>query len=278
MEKIVLVFMCIVLFFSLCSCKEKDIKNNTKNNTESNAASLTVSGETQSIVKQEEPKKEQEDVLPYEWKEIEGGIEITKYLGNEKAIVVPEIIENKKVVSVGNAFSGNVMIEKLILPKSCETVNVKNCDNLKYLDYPGYKTFGTFTLKTLPFSSFPKSLETLILSGATGSVDFGYLAFNNWGGLTNLKYLDLSSASAIYGNGGVYRWMSLPFELNIPQMKYYLASSDDCSYSGGVFDSGSLDPTYQRETAEITTDNFSAVMCEVLGAENVKVNGNLCTK
>lgn len=57
-----------------------------------------------------------------EWSSIDGGIQITNYTGTEKIVHVPAVIEGKKFVSIGSAFSGNVYIEELWLPKSVKNV------------------------------------------------------------------------------------------------------------------------------------------------------------
>lgn len=90
----------------------------------------------------------------FEYEEINGGIRITKYLGSDKKVVVPSIIENKKVIEITDTvFSGNIIMQELSLPENISKVYssyLNNCDSLKKL-----------TLMGKSYIELPDSLDSL---------------------------------------------------------------------------------------------------------------------
>lgn len=99
----------------------------------------------------------------FEYEEINGGIKITKYIGNDKKVVVPSTIENKKVIQITDTvFSGNVVLEELTLPEEIGNLSssfFSGCDSLKELTFlgntsidSGYSYLPTPSLETLNFA------------------------------------------------------------------------------------------------------------------------------
>lgn len=100
----------------------------------------------------------------FEYEEVSGGLKITKYVGKSNVVVIPSVIEDKKVVSMSSsAFSGNVKLKEITLPDTFTTVSFgyfENCEALEKIVYTGsvsdvYDVYSTI-YDTL--SSF-KSLE-----------------------------------------------------------------------------------------------------------------------
>lgn len=108
-------------------------------------AQTVMSGEEQS------PKEwaEAESDSLYEYEETPRGLKILKFADfDEQVIVIPNIIEGKKVVAVGNhAFKGCVGIEKVIISEGIETLGngvFLNCRGLKEAVLPStLKRIGT---------------------------------------------------------------------------------------------------------------------------------------
>lgn len=145
MKKYVSILLALIMMLSLCACGEK------------------------------EPAKE------YEWQEISGGIEITKYLGDSTKVVVPATLDGKLVVSVSTAFSGNVSLEELELPEMVTKADLTNCTGLKRLTAYGDITLNMEGCGALEYRCTPNSD-----SGMHG------------GGFTSLRELDLSNKGTMY--------------------------------------------------------------------------------
>lgn len=103
--------------------------------------------ETQVFVDRKKPSSEKEwvpcesDSL-YEFEETSRGLKILKYVDfDEPVVVIPNIIEGKKVIAVGNyAFKGCVGIEKIIISEGIEILGngaFLNCKGLKEAVLPG---------------------------------------------------------------------------------------------------------------------------------------------
>lgn len=103
--------------------------------------------ETQVCVDRQKPSAQKEwtpcesDSL-YEFEETSRGLRILKYVDfDEPVVVIPNIIEGKKVIAVGNyAFKGCVGIEKIIISEGIEILGngaFLNCKGLKEAVLPG---------------------------------------------------------------------------------------------------------------------------------------------
>ena len=78
----------------------------------------------------------------YEYEETSRGLRILKYVDfDEPVVVIPNMIEGKKVIAVGNyAFKGCVGIEKIIISEGIEILGngaFLNCRGLKEVSLPG---------------------------------------------------------------------------------------------------------------------------------------------
>jgi len=47
------------------------------------------------------------DASKFEYEEVEGGISITDYTGDDEIVVIPEIIDGQKVVEIGSSAFAN---------------------------------------------------------------------------------------------------------------------------------------------------------------------------
>ncbi len=96
--------------------------------------------------------KEWEEVVSdslYEFEETSWGIKILRFADfDENVVVIPNVIEGKKVIAIGNhAFKGCVGIEKIIISEGIEILGngvFLNCKGLKEVVLPGtLKCIGT---------------------------------------------------------------------------------------------------------------------------------------
>lgn len=101
--------------------------------------SIPADGQTASARKEWMPCES--DSL-YEYEETSRGLRILKYVDfDEPVVVIPNVIEGKKVIAVGNyAFKGCVGIEKIIISEGIEILGngaFLNCRGLKEVSLPG---------------------------------------------------------------------------------------------------------------------------------------------
>lgn len=88
------------------------------------------------------------------------GVEILKYLGDDKTVVIPEQIEGKKVLSIASGAFSDEAIERAVIPRT--VVNIEKeafsgCENL-------YEVVLFDSVATVYDESFNKSLKTVVLN------------------------------------------------------------------------------------------------------------------
>ena len=96
------------------------------------------------------------------------GIFITKYIGSDKKVTIPDAIDGKKVIEIGErAFSNNKNIEEISMPNGvvriCEMAfsdctNLKSVNLSKSLKYIDDSAFADTAMKKI---KFPKKLITI---------------------------------------------------------------------------------------------------------------------
>ncbi len=143
MKQILSLILALVMCLSLCACQVN-----------------ISSGE-----------KVENDPKDFEYEEVNGGLKITKYTGKSNVVVIPSVIDNKKVVDVDNAvFSGNVSLKEVTLPESISYISFElfeNCEALEKITYLGSITrINDVSSSALDnyLSSMP-SLRTLEVNG-----------------------------------------------------------------------------------------------------------------
>ncbi|MBQ7779607.1 MAG: hypothetical protein IJ404_03845 [Clostridia bacterium] len=98
------------------------------------------------------PAPNTSETLEWEYEEGERGIILTKYLGNDKKIVMPSVIGNKVVTQITpSLFAGNIVVEEIVFSENLYGYPVakndgnhctlgedcfKYCKNLKTLTIP----------------------------------------------------------------------------------------------------------------------------------------------
>lgn len=262
MKKYLSVLLALFLMLSLCACGGK----NSGKGKQEKAASVAP-----------------EDL--YEWQEISGGVEITKYLGSETKIVVPSVLANKAVVSVGTAFSGNVTLKDLELPDTVTKADLTNCKELKRLVVDGnIKYVGTASISgirltgctALEYIKLSKATEVYLDQEQLRSVrELVLPSLKSAIGLPqSLEKLDVSGAQTIHR-------MQLPNlkEVTIGKdVQWYIYNVNDEGTETGIYSVCKEKPGDYYDGArvysrEITEENKARVYCELFGNDEIIVNG-----
>lgn len=255
MKKFISFFMILVMTCSFFACNATDESGNKDDKTMS-----------------DEKTVDEVKLSDFEWENTDGGIAITKYLGNSESITVPEIIENKLVVSVEDTFDGNVVLKELTLPKGVSSVDLSSCTELKKLTSYAEELLG----------HLPENLEELNMPNAVGFPFYNPSGYNGIITLpenNNLKILNLPSAVGIA-------------ECNIPNLeKLTIGKMAHCFYyqgygskiginlsnSGSFFSSNNHDimisVEYEIIQEVVTEDNIGKYCCEIFNVDSINVNG-----
>lgn len=117
-----------------------------------------------------------EEKLEWEYEEGQHGLIITKYLGNDKKVVMPSVIGNKIVAQIApNVFAGNIVVEEIVFSEYLYRYPVakndsayatlgedcfKNCKNLKAITIPADWTMYNVYQN---FDESPLSITTINL-------------------------------------------------------------------------------------------------------------------
>lgn len=260
MKRIMAMLIATLFVFSLAACG-----NESKSGDDNQSNNATVSLED------------------LEWENTDGGIKITKYKGNAAHIVIPDVIENKKVVSIGKTFTGNVILETIVLSKYIEKVDgsqFKNCDSLKRLEGPGVKSINEFDYGNLD------GLEELILPSIK---QFDLREFND---LASLRYLEIPNAEVIKLFTGQYPdqlflWPDTLEEVVISSELLFRPDGREIvdggyeGYHGASIKSRLKFPdgsegyefNYGHDFIEITAENAADIYCNFFQTDTIIVNG-----
>ena len=179
MKKILVITLSLVIISGLCACGNKNTDNPVDDvKVESNADvegtnkkdKEETSAKTETTVDDVKKTKETAANL-FDYDEVEGGISIKDYTGDDKIVVIPEKIDGKVVVEVGaNAFINNEDIKAVKLSDSIEVIKEQafvNCESLEiFISGKGLKTIEprVFLNNNLKCVELNEGLETLEIS------------------------------------------------------------------------------------------------------------------
>ncbi len=224
----------------------------------------------------------------FEWESTDGGIKITGYKGSAETVVVPELIENKKVVTIDKkAFSGNLKIKALVLPKYVKSIGLTStlggCDNLTYLEMRAKDVYiGSYGTDHV-------SIQELFLPNVT-EIDSGTF----YGSLKGLKKINAPNCEKIRCSAlrfpsnveevilkaqPVYASMQINITMDgyddngetiIKETCYIMNLICDASYTPRERSESEL---YIDYDAALTAQNMSKYICSVFDQDEIKVNG-----
>lgn len=249
---LILSLVCICSLFIACSSEKTGSSSNRDETDSSNAEN--ESSESNNIAGTDslsddgniEETPALEDI--FEWQNVDGGIEITKYKGSSKIIEVPEIIDNKKVVSVGTAFEGNVVVETLILPKYVKRIDLSDCDSLKRVEWAAERIGGD--------GIFPSCIEEIILPNLN---IFSFSDIECYESHEiNIKLLDIPSA---------YYISALPsyYDANVNIDEVVISQLIDYAH----YEKGAVDFVGNAESADVVDTDYGDVYLDDTNREEV---------
>lgn len=218
-----------------------------------------------------------------EWESTDDGIKLTNYTGDDIHVKIPDTIEGKKVVSLGKAFAGNVMVETIVLGEYVEVLNgswFKGCDALVRLVGPNVTelTGDELDCDALEELVLPK-LESLVV----GDIER----------CESLRYLEIPNVEVIRAynrnNYHMYLWPETLEEVVIPEgmmarmdafcdwdgedLPYYMI----CSFARESYldDDGEVDyddPRY-RDAYVTMDEDINLFYCNFFQHDTIIVNG-----
>ena len=265
MKRIVLVMLVVIMILAsvLVGCNKNGDIDGSENQAETKPGDQT--------------ETKPEDL--YEYESTTGGLRITKYLGNEKKITVPNVIENRKVVSIGTAFSGYLSLEEIVLPNNIVEADLSGCNNLVSVKSSGITSGGKLRVSNCPslkyielsgitdidsglYLTVPDTVETLNLENAKGCLKVYTISGGE--GLKNLIIPNVESIAK-----GYHSWPIKLESVTIAEsMKYYSSSE----YS--KFSSLNCDNTQKP----IANEDAATVFCDFFQVDKITVNGTLYEK
>ena len=173
-KKILLSLLCGVMVLGITTgCGNKENNNGDNNSTNNptvennNNDSTTNSEITIDSVKNAKVT----DASKFDYREVEGGIAITDYVGTDEIVVIPEIIDGQTVVVIDeDAFVNNDTIKGLKIANTVHTIGDSACLNCKelkvFVSGSSVKTIERYAFGNtgLEFIELNDGLETLEMS------------------------------------------------------------------------------------------------------------------
>lgn len=163
----------------------------------------------------------------YEYEETSWGLKILRFVDfDENIIVIPNVIEGKKVIAVGNhAFKGCIGIEKIIISEGIEILGngvFLNCKGLKEAVLPStLKRIGTTDPAGCPaivggMPKFDGVFEYTALESITIPNRVKYIGEHTFAGCGELKKVTLPSKLREIQKG-TFRWCRSLEEVTLPR-------------------------------------------------------------
>ena len=141
MKKVLVFLLAGIMIWGIVGCGQKDVDTETENNQiitenrDDDGKEESNNSSNADISVEEVRNAPETDASQFEYEEIDGGLVITNYQGKDKTVVIPEKINGKKVVSIGEyAFSNNEDITGVKIADSVDVIERDafcNCSELE---------------------------------------------------------------------------------------------------------------------------------------------------
>lgn len=232
MKRVLICLLALLTLTMVCACgkeQKNNISNSGNNLIEENQESCNDStvediavGEDQSITIEELKSAKETAVSDFEYEKVEDGMSITRYIGRDKVVVIPENIDGEKVVIIGEAaFANNETLQA-----------VRISDSVKLIEE---QAFGHCTaLKILICGD---ALETLDKHAFNYCISLSTVELNE--GLVNMNRL-------CFG-GSTFKEISIPSSVQYMDFPFYGSFEEKTVV---IVESGSYAETYAEEFGE----------------------------
>lgn len=172
MKKYIKVFMAILMVFCLTACGAAENTTSSEDNGTSSESINNNVNDNDKITVDKVRNAPETSADDFETEEVDGGISIDKYIGDDEIVVIPEEIDGMPVTSIGsNAFVNNKQIKAVKISDSVidiETNAFLNCSNLEiFISGKNVERIGDYALsycKSLKFLELNDGIKTLGLS------------------------------------------------------------------------------------------------------------------
>ena len=235
MKRLLALFLMIILVFTLVACGNNDAdkpNDSTPTGNDTTVSADENNNATNGSLTVDTVKNAQETAASlFEYEEVEGGVSITKYLGEDELIVVPSVIDGKDVVSLGEmVFANNEVIRACKLSDCIQEISKRaftNCTNLE-----------------------------IFISGSQVKIIDDY-AFNN---CTKLQFVELNQGLEKIGLGafGFAPFKEIEIPSTVKEMNYPFVSLGDGEYRTIIGETGSYAEQFVKENAESFCLKFQA--------------------
>lgn len=189
---------------------------------------------------------------------------ITKYLGSETQVIVPDVINGNDVETIGeDAFASNEYVKEVVIPDGVTTIETEafmNCPNLKTVSIPSGMTtiepLAFFMCENLENINLGKKLTEIQANTFYGCASLKKIAIPNtvtdiyeyaFMGCTSLEKVAIPNSVTYIGNGAFRDCTNLK-ELSIPSKVKEIGKE---AISGSkvtiVCEAGSVAESYAKE-------------------------------
>ena len=141
MKKIFIGILALIVMIAICSCTKTENNTENKENMENNEISAIDNPsndkdeQSPATTNKEFTVETIENVAEtpdsdFEYEEVDDGIRITRYNGDDEIVVIPEKIKGKQVISVSEyAFANNHTLKRLKIPDTISKIEKRSFQN-----------------------------------------------------------------------------------------------------------------------------------------------------
>lgn len=191
MKKIFILLVSSLLLLNLCACQNNtnldniDGSQQTENKNEASSGAITID---------DVKKAKVTDSSKFEYENVDGGISITDYNGDDEIVVIPEKIDGLDVVEIGeNAFANNDEIKGIKIADNISVIGKNafvNCYNLEVVicgeNLKVIEEFAFDNCESLYIVELNDKLETLKESCFAGTDTLEKIYISN--NVVNIEY------------------------------------------------------------------------------------------
>lgn len=156
MKKMMAILLSAAIAVTTCACGNDKPADESSQIVEGNQDGASVAGRPEESDTSSDMPVSDEKI--YEYEETDGAITITQYLGDDKAVTIPDMLEGKPVVAIGeNAFMSS-RVESVVIPEGVTSIGAGAfCNDLlaEIIIPESVTDFGYSKYEATPFYGTP---------------------------------------------------------------------------------------------------------------------------